>query len=318
MWHRQFPFANWGILMGHTTIALDCDLRPLMKPPKDGVLVLRTLLGVEPDTETVISGGSGRHFYFKIPGDIDNLHGVWGIDLKKNGFCVAPGSRHLSGNYYKFEDPINKPALEMPTELIQFFKRGTQTSPNPEQSNLEAPRGPTDDSGNMCRPSNSVPAGELKPDSVVVAQLRSIPVSAARFDIGYTSTVIGDTETRDRSREDFGLCCTLAILTNHNWDQYVSLFSRSAVYGRNDGGQAYIDRTLKNAFVRETRNSSDFIKRVPKPNGRPLSATTQAVRLLHEQEPGLTTKEIAKRVGVPYGNVWLIMKRYVKEESCPP
>ncbi len=68
--------------------------------------------GTLPETTVVLSGGGGRHLYFMLPegseplsfpANLDKL-GYKGIDLIRNKNIVLPGSRHKSGQHYKFSD----------------------------------------------------------------------------------------------------------------------------------------------------------------------------------------------------------------------
>jgi len=125
LWYRQFPNANWAILVGERSFALDCDVRPEAAPPKNGIAVLQELLG-QPETIEVASGsGKGsRHYYYVLPENPDELHGLYGIDLKKKGFCVAPGSRHISGQLYVFvRSPVNCELAEAPSVLLDTLRR---------------------------------------------------------------------------------------------------------------------------------------------------------------------------------------------------
>lgn len=71
-----------------------------------------------PKTPTVLSGGGGRHFYFRYPktGSVKsvNLRQKMNIDgeLKSDGtYVVAPRSEHVSGRKYEWETHLD--ALEM-------------------------------------------------------------------------------------------------------------------------------------------------------------------------------------------------------------
>ena len=63
-----------------------------------------------PETLQVITGSGGSHYYFRNPGcDVRNSAGTLapGLDIRgKGGYCVAPPSKHISGNEYKWRvDP---------------------------------------------------------------------------------------------------------------------------------------------------------------------------------------------------------------------
>ena len=86
MWFREFPSANWAVLMGERVFVLDCDIRP---GKKNGVEALRKLLGREPEEAIKIRSGSGIHYYFQLPDQPEQMSAggphFLGVDLKKLG-----------------------------------------------------------------------------------------------------------------------------------------------------------------------------------------------------------------------------------------
>lgn len=75
-------------------------------------------LGQLPKTYTVKTGGGGRHYYFKHPGEpVKNKVGLFkGIDLRGDGgYVVGPGSTHESGSKYEVID--NAELAELPSWL---------------------------------------------------------------------------------------------------------------------------------------------------------------------------------------------------------
>ena len=97
--------AGW-ILPGTGLVIVDVDKR------NGGIESFERLIkthGPLPPTLKVISGGNGFHLYFKIPKEYEaksfpnKFLGFEGIDLLRNKNAILPGSRHKSGNYYRFD-----------------------------------------------------------------------------------------------------------------------------------------------------------------------------------------------------------------------
>ena len=101
-WWRRWPDANVGIVTGAVSglAVLDVD------PDHGGTQSLATREarhGPLPATVEAVSGGGGRHFYFRSPGRpvASRAALAAGIDLRGDGgVIVAPPSRHPSGRIY--------------------------------------------------------------------------------------------------------------------------------------------------------------------------------------------------------------------------
>jgi hypothetical protein len=87
----------------------------------DALAALEALHGALPKTLTSLTGGGGRHLFFRLPSgtqigkdslpvvkawfeSIDESAGGV-IDIRNDGFVVLPPSVHKSGNLYRWEDP---------------------------------------------------------------------------------------------------------------------------------------------------------------------------------------------------------------------
>jgi hypothetical protein len=139
-WWSAFPSANVGIATGETSglCVVDVDAR------SGGLDTLATLVqqhGELPPTPTVLTGGGGRHVYFRFPGrHLKNRSGVLpGIDLKCcGGSVVAPPSVHVSGEHYRWADGLgpNVVCAEMPDWLLALLsERQRVRSVHVERSN---------------------------------------------------------------------------------------------------------------------------------------------------------------------------------------
>jgi hypothetical protein len=101
-WWEKYPEANIGVVVGpHSNICvLDVD------PRNGGDISFGNLIRVRgdlPATVQCLTGGGGQHYYFVY----NLLFGVpkefkKGIDIKRSGYVVAPGSQHISGKYYEW------------------------------------------------------------------------------------------------------------------------------------------------------------------------------------------------------------------------
>ncbi|MEQ8816346.1 MAG: bifunctional DNA primase/polymerase [Thalassobaculum sp.] len=105
-WFRSRPDANVGIVTGAVSglVVLDVD------PKHGGEESLEQLVrGHEPLRPTVeaITGGGGRHLYFRHPGpEVGNRAGLRpGLDIRGDGgYIVAPPSVHPNGSRYVWRD----------------------------------------------------------------------------------------------------------------------------------------------------------------------------------------------------------------------
>jgi len=104
-WWARWPDSNLGILTGRDSglVVLDID------PRNGGIISLEELednYGKIPETVECITGGQGRHVYFKHPGGrIKSRSSIEpGVDIKADGgYVVAPPSLHISGRTYQWE-----------------------------------------------------------------------------------------------------------------------------------------------------------------------------------------------------------------------
>jgi hypothetical protein len=108
-WWSMFPDANIGIACKASgLIVLDIDER------SGGVESLWRLIdkvGELPPTLTVRTG-NGWHYYYLAPAGLDKMRGQLdrGVDVKFDGYVVAPPSIHVSGAVYHFlENGVDTP-----------------------------------------------------------------------------------------------------------------------------------------------------------------------------------------------------------------
>lgn len=86
--------------------------------------------GQLPPTLQVLTGGGGRHIYFKYPSGIDNIKSTVGkvgsgLDIRADGgYVVAPPSIHSSGNLYMWDiSGSSNDVADMPDWLLNLVKK---------------------------------------------------------------------------------------------------------------------------------------------------------------------------------------------------
>lgn len=103
-WREWWPDANWAVATGAASgiWVLDVDV-------KSGGFKSLAQLGEMPPTLTVGTGGRGRHFYFRYDENSPPKSRVGvlpGLDIRSDGgYVMLPGSQHISGGTYVWENP---------------------------------------------------------------------------------------------------------------------------------------------------------------------------------------------------------------------
>ena len=122
-WYQHRQDANVAIVTGAVSGLVVVDIDP-RHGGEESLAELVRQHGPLPDTIEVLTGGGGRHVYFRHPGGtLRNRVGfVPGIDLRGDGGCVvAPPSVHPSGKRYtwvKGHDPRHAKLAPMPEWLL--------------------------------------------------------------------------------------------------------------------------------------------------------------------------------------------------------
>ncbi|GIV18961.1 MAG: hypothetical protein KatS3mg023_0712 [Armatimonadota bacterium] len=131
-WWTRYPDANVGIAVGRGVLVLDID------HDKGGLDSIRgkALPDASPCCRT---GGGGWHYWFRLPDGVvaKNATSILrGVDIRTDGgYVVAPPSRHQTGRYYEWEQPLVPPdeLPPAPDWLVQLlaakaFKRAAVAS----------------------------------------------------------------------------------------------------------------------------------------------------------------------------------------------
>jgi hypothetical protein len=117
-WWTRWPDAMIGAVVPESLLVIDID-------PRHGGSrrALEHVAGPLPITLTVWSGRNdgGCHFYFLRPaGPLTSTRLPTGIDLKVNGYCIMPPSRHpATGQPYRWE--LHEPMI-LPYRLRELLR----------------------------------------------------------------------------------------------------------------------------------------------------------------------------------------------------
>lgn len=133
---------NLGWQLSDTDLVIDVDPRN----DKDGAGYARLkkdwhIQNLEVELPTVITGSGGLHFYLKKPSHLKVKNSIAeygkGIEFKSKGRqVIIPGSRHPSGNFYKFEQfsEYESIAPNVPNWLLEKIKYSPTTTDQPQST----------------------------------------------------------------------------------------------------------------------------------------------------------------------------------------
>lgn len=131
-WFTRWPDSNALIITGQVSDVVAIDIDPRHGGDEAWAAHYRPLAqknllaNLESDILTPVSltGGGGRHLFFKWPGyEIPNATGVFpGVDFRgDHGYVVAPGSRHVSGRTYEWDTSAHPEDIQ-PADLPQWLQ----------------------------------------------------------------------------------------------------------------------------------------------------------------------------------------------------
>jgi hypothetical protein len=134
-WWKAAPAANIGIACEASgLVVVDFDPR---NGGEDALFELERELGALPSTPTALTGGGGAHVLLRNPGGSFRREIAPGVDIKANGYIVAPPSLHPSGKPYSWEiGPEEAEVADVPRAWLERMQGQTrrQAAPgiNPE------------------------------------------------------------------------------------------------------------------------------------------------------------------------------------------
>lgn len=101
-WFARWPDANAAVVTGRLSGLVVVDVDPA-HGGAESLAAIEREFGALPATVECLTGGGGRHLYFRHPGGtVSNRAGLRpGIDLRGDGGCIViPPSVHPSGRRY--------------------------------------------------------------------------------------------------------------------------------------------------------------------------------------------------------------------------
>lgn len=119
-WDKTWPDANWGLACGDDSGVVVIDIDRAHGGFETAEELDRNVPNAMVDTLRVLTGGGGRHLYYRYPENytIKNRVG-WmpGIDVRSiGGYVILPPSGHISGGTYRW-DPRSSPLADMTADL---------------------------------------------------------------------------------------------------------------------------------------------------------------------------------------------------------
>jgi hypothetical protein len=126
-WFSRWPDANIAVVTGKVSKLLVLDIDPVHGGQKS-LAGLEKRYGKLPETVEAITGGGGRHLYFRHPGgEVRNRTAIApGIDLRGDGgVIITPPSLHPSGRRYVWlrgHGPDQIPLAEIPLWLAALIE----------------------------------------------------------------------------------------------------------------------------------------------------------------------------------------------------
>jgi hypothetical protein len=313
-WLKRYPNANFAVYTGERCIVVDPDVRPGEANGLASLDYLEIDRGKRiPHTVTVLSGrnNGSRHLYFRKPANCEiRSRGRFlpGVDLKAHRqYVVAPGSRHISGGFYRFAEecrPDEQAVAEIPDFLLEEI---VDTAARVLIPSIQMPH---DESGTSPAWNDLPEPGTLRPDRVVLGALLHDAVAGQlyRGKLRFSD---------DLSRNDMALAGKLAFYCCHNFEQAHRLLLQSGLcrekYFRpvNDSW-TYGGWTLRKAFLSNPNNW------LPKPRkrksratgakkGRKVSETTKVVLNLYRSYPCWSGTRIGIELGIKPSTVRRIL-----------
>ncbi len=137
-WWEEFPEANIGIATGASSGLAVLDIDPRHGGDKS-LRQLERIHGPLPDGPRVRTGGGGEHVYFSHPGgSLKSLVGLLpGLDVRGDGgYVVGPGSNHLSGKTYLWQQGRTPAKRSLPSIPDWLHEMGTNGLSPQHQPNI--------------------------------------------------------------------------------------------------------------------------------------------------------------------------------------
>lgn len=124
-WLEKWPNLNWAVVTGAFSGIVIIDIDPRHGGNESMKELVKTY-GLLPNVPKTITGGGGRHYYFRHPGFFVKSSTLKpGVEIKGDGGLVTlPPSVHQSGKSYEWERHPNSSLIKpMPGWLLALVKK---------------------------------------------------------------------------------------------------------------------------------------------------------------------------------------------------
>jgi hypothetical protein len=135
---------NVAIATGQVSGIVVVDVDP-RHGGNESLAALETEYGSLPKTWRSETGGGGQHIFFKHPGEnLPNSASKLGpgLDVRGDGgYVIAPPSRHISGNFYRWPKqyrPSQTQLAPIPPWLLEKIMPRGKTTPTADRSELQS------------------------------------------------------------------------------------------------------------------------------------------------------------------------------------
>lgn len=125
-WAATWPETNWGLATGRTSgvLVIDIDQK---SGGYESINNYEEMQGALPQTVTSLTGGGGKHLFFKYPDHISqgiinsvNWLNMSGVDVRSDGgYVLLPPGTHISGGTYRWDPNGAKEFASLPDNVIE-------------------------------------------------------------------------------------------------------------------------------------------------------------------------------------------------------
>ncbi len=245
-WWGEYPLANVGIVVGPESgiCVLDID------PRAGGAENANKILAI-PQTLTVVTGGGGRHVFFRYPAEgLVSRNGALGpgLDVKAaGGYIIAPGSGHISGGVYAWEvthHPDEVPLADAPAWLLAAARVPTATNGGATRGRVTIPEAIPEGQRNerLYQLARSLRAQGMAAGAVLAALLK---VNAEQCRPPLPDAEVADLVQHAMSQSDRAdFAAAPSSPTNPQEPEHLTDLGNAQRFGRQHGARAALEALL--------------------------------------------------------------------------
>ena len=332
-WFEKWPGAMIGVKCGRESglLVVDCDVDTAKNI--DAVATFAEMFPSLPETTTVRTPRTGRHYYFSYPcagADIRNSAGkiAPGIDIRaEGGYVVAAGSQRSDGVFY--EALVDTEPAPAPQALIERLaaEKPKAEAPPPPSAKAEAPPPASRDDAERAMLARAVARGRrgerrsgnghdnaygraaLEAECAKVASAvpgtRNHTLNAAAFSLGQliAGGVLGEAETRLALRDAADAC---GLIRDDGAPSVVATVNSGLAAGakqpRTPPAKDEAERTIKEALQ---PSAKDEVGRQPISTDEIMRTTFKPISYV---APGVIIEGVTLLAAKPKaGKSWLVL-----------